>query len=53
VTAIRSFTPLLTGISGMSRLRYSLIDTLACALWSAGLGLLVIGLDDAVSRLGQ
>jgi len=53
VTAIRSFTPLLTGISGMSRLRYSLIDTLACALWSAGLGLLVLGLDDAVSRLGQ
>jgi membrane-associated protein len=50
MTAIRSLTPLLAGVSGMSRLRYSLLDLLACSIWTAGLGLLVVGLDDAISR---
>ncbi len=50
MTAIRSLTPLLAGVSGMSRLRYSLLDVLACSIWTAGLGLLVVGLDDAISR---
>jgi membrane-associated protein len=50
MTAICSLTPLLAGVSGMSRLRYSLLDLLACSIWTAGLGLLVVGLDDAISR---
>lgn len=45
MTAIRSIVPLLAGVSGMSRLKYSAYDLLACVIWTSGLGLLVIGLD--------
>ena len=45
ITAIRSIVPLLTGVSGMSRLRFSIYDTLACSIWTAGLGLLILGID--------
>ena len=46
ITAIRSVVPLLSGISGLSPARYSLYDLVACAIWTSGLGLLVIGLDE-------
>ncbi|MBV1876285.1 MAG: DedA family protein [Pseudomonadales bacterium] len=46
MTAIRSLVPLLIGISGMNRLRYSLLDFTACLIWTTGLGLLVVGLDN-------
>jgi len=45
MTAIRSVVPLLTGISGLSPAKYTLYDLIACAIWTTGLGLLVIGLD--------
>ena len=45
MTAIRSVVPLLTGISGLSPARYTLYDLVACAVWTAGLGLLVVGID--------
>lgn len=45
ITAARSVVPLLTGVSGMRRLKYSVYDFLACAIWTAGLGLLIVGLD--------
>jgi membrane-associated protein len=45
ITAIRSIVPLLTGVSGMPRLRYSAYDVLACGIWTAGLGLLIVGID--------
>lgn len=45
ITAARSVVPLLTGVSGMRRLKYSAYDFLACAIWTAGLGLLIVGLD--------
>ncbi|WP_299076970.1 VTT domain-containing protein [uncultured Paraglaciecola sp.] len=45
VTAIRSIVPLLTGVSGMPRLKFSIYDSLACGIWSLGLGLLIIGVD--------
>jgi len=45
MTPIRSVVPLLTGVSGMSRLRYTVYDLLACVIWVAGLGFLVVGLD--------
>lgn len=49
MTAIRSMVPVLTGISGLSPARYTLYDLIACAIWTTGLGLLVIGLDGLVS----
>lgn len=45
MTAVRSVVPLLTGISGLSPARYTLYDLIACTVWTAGLGLLVVGLD--------
>ena len=45
MTAIRSVVPLLTGISGLPPAKYTLYDLIACAIWTTGLGLLVIGLD--------
>jgi len=45
LTPIRSLVPLVTGVSGMDRARYSAFDIIACASWTICLGLLVIGLD--------
>lgn len=45
MTPIRSIVPLLTGVSGMTRAKYTLSDILACGLWTGALGLLVVGLD--------
>ena len=45
VTPIRSVVPLVTGVSGMARARYSTFDVIACALWTACLGLLIVGID--------
>lgn len=45
ITAIRSIVPLLSGVSGMTRLKYSAYDVLACGIWTAGLGMLIIGID--------
>ena len=46
MTAIRSLVPLLTGVSGVSPLRYSIYDFLACTIWTTGLGLLIVGIDN-------
>ena len=48
VPAIRSITPLFTGISGLPRGRFSLVDLLACLLWAAGLGALTSGITLAI-----
>jgi membrane-associated protein len=48
MTAVRSVVPLLTGISGLSPARYTLYDLLACAIWTTGLGLLVVGIDGVI-----
>ncbi len=45
VPAIRSVVPVLVGISGFARLRYLLMDALACLLWALTLAALVAGLD--------
>lgn len=45
LTPIRSVVPLVTGVSGMARARYTVFDFLACVLWTACLGLLVVGID--------
>lgn len=43
IPAIRSLIPALLGISGFDRLRYTLVDVLACTLWACGLALIVSG----------
>jgi membrane-associated protein len=48
--AVRSLVPVMVGVSGTRSLRFSLSDILACAIWSAGLGLLVIGLDKLIPQ---
>lgn len=45
ITAVRSIVPLLIGVSGMTRLKYSTYDVIACVIWTAGLGLLILGID--------
>lgn len=45
MTAVRSVVPLLTGISGLTPARYTLYDLIACTIWTAGLGLLVVGIN--------
>ena len=49
LTPIRSVVPLLIGVSGMSRVKFTINDFFACAFWSACLGLLVLGLDKLIS----
>lgn len=45
IPAIRSLIPAALGISGFTRLRFSILDVLACALWATTLGGLVLALD--------
>ncbi|MEP3653825.1 MAG: VTT domain-containing protein [Litorimonas sp.] len=45
LTPIRSIVPLVTGISGMARARYTTFDIIACGSWTVCLGLLVLGID--------
>lgn len=45
IPAIRSLIPAALGISGFTRLRFSILDVLACALWATILGGLVLALD--------
>lgn len=43
--AIRSITPIVAGMSGMSVRTYLACDTLACTLWASGLFALVTGIS--------
>jgi len=45
ITPIRSIVPLVTGFSGITRGRYTIVDFCACATWTMCLGLLVVGID--------
>ncbi len=45
IPAIRSVIPALVGISGIQRLRFSLLDTLACLTWTLALALILVGID--------
>jgi len=38
----------MVGGSGIGKLKFSLVDVLACALWSSALGLLVVGLETLI-----
>ncbi|MCH2191739.1 MAG: VTT domain-containing protein [Gammaproteobacteria bacterium] len=48
LTPIRSLVPLLVGVSGMSRIKFTVNNFFACALWSTCLGLLVYGIDKLI-----
>ena len=48
IPAVRSLVPMMIGISGTSRLKFTLVDLAACAIWITGLGLLVVGIDSMV-----
>jgi membrane protein DedA with SNARE-associated domain len=48
IPAVRSITPMLLGLSGVSRLHFSLIDLLACAFWATALGALASGITLAI-----
>ncbi|MFN3164417.1 MAG: DedA family protein [Pseudohongiellaceae bacterium] len=45
IPAIRSLIPAALGISGFDRIRYSLLDAIACCLWASALGGIVWALD--------
>lgn len=45
LTPIRSIIPLVIGVTGMQRARYTAFDVMACALWAVCLGLLIVGVD--------
>lgn len=46
VPAIRSIIPALVGISDMDRLRYSLVDALACFCWVLALAAILVGIEE-------
>ena len=44
IPAVRSLIPLMVGISHLNKIKFTVIDTLACAIWSTGLYLLAGGI---------
>lgn len=48
IPAIRSIIPALVGLSEFNKLRYSVYDILACALWALALALIVLGVDSLI-----
>ena len=49
ITSVRSVTPILIGASGFERARFTILDTTACAVWTVGLALLVLGIGSFVA----
>lgn len=45
IPAIRSVVPIMVGVSGLSKSMFTLVDIVACLVWSAGLGFLVVSLS--------
>ena len=45
IPAIRSIVPAAVGIAGTHRLRFSILDTFACAGWALGLGAILLGVE--------
>lgn len=46
IPAVRSLVPMMIGVSNTSWLKFTVVDIIACAIWCAGLGLLVSGLEN-------
>ena len=53
IPAVRSLIPLMVGISHLNKIKFTVIDTLACAIWSTGLYLLAGGIVSVfILRIG-
>jgi len=46
IPAIRSIIPALLGITDFEKIKFSILDVLACVLWSIALGAIVYGIDN-------
>ena len=46
IPAIRSIIPALVGASGIKRLRYSLVDALACLFWVMAFAAILMGINE-------
>lgn len=46
IPAIRSIIPALVGASGIKRLRYSLVDALACLCWVVAFAAILMGINE-------
>ncbi|MAH72726.1 MAG: hypothetical protein CBC09_01420 [Cellvibrionales bacterium TMED49] len=46
LTSVRSVVPILIGASGLGRLKFTISDILACAIWTWGLAMLVVGIEN-------
>ena len=46
IPAIRSIIPALVGASGIKRLRYSLVDALACLCWVMAFAAILMGINE-------
>ncbi|MDA9094434.1 DedA family protein [Gammaproteobacteria bacterium] len=44
IPAVRALTPFLLGVSDVKAVRFYIADVIACLLWGAALGILVIGI---------
>ena len=44
IPAVRSIIPAMLGITGFNRLKFLLLDLLACCLWSAALSVIVLSI---------
>ena len=43
--ALRSLTPIVAGLSGLSPARFTAYDIVACSIWATGLVVILKGLD--------
>ena len=46
IPAIRSIIPALLGITDFEKVKFSILDSLACLLWATALAAIVYGLDN-------
>ena len=48
IPAIRSIIPALLGVTKFERVKFTLLDTLACSLWSGALAAIIFGIDNLI-----
>ena len=48
IPAIRSIIPALLGITKFKKIKFTLLDTLACSLWSMALAAIIFGIDNII-----
>jgi membrane-associated protein len=48
IPAIRSIIPALLGVTKFEKIKFTLLDTLACSLWSVALAAIIFGIDNLI-----